>query len=50
MMYPNIRILAELAEDAGLDFRVVVLTRKLEPILTSTTVHRNFAPFISQVT
>lgn len=41
-------MLAELVEGAGLDFRVVVLTRQPLPILTSTTVHRNFGAILPQ--
>lgn len=48
-MYPNVRLLAELVEGAGLNFQVIVLTRRPLEILLSTTVNRNFAPFLHQV-
>jgi len=48
LLHPNLRLLAELVEGAGLDFRVVVLHRSPTDILTSTTVKRNFASFLVQ--
>jgi hypothetical protein len=39
---PDVTVLARLAEDAGVDLRVVVLRRGAEDILRSTTVHRHF--------
>ena len=38
----NIRELAYLAEQAGVDLRIIVLCRPAKEILTSTTEHRNF--------
>ena len=39
---PDVTVLARLAEDAGVDLRVVVLRRGAEDILRSTTMHRHF--------
>jgi len=39
---PDVAVLVRLAEDAGVDLRVVVFTRGAEDILRSTTVHRHF--------
>ena len=39
---PDVRVLAELAEEAGVDLRVVVLQRNALDILMSTTIHRKF--------
>ena len=38
---PDVRVLAELAEEAGVDLRVVVLQRNALDILVSTTVNRH---------
>lgn len=39
---PDLPVLAHLAEEAGVDLRVLVLTRSPKDILVSTTVHRKF--------
>ena len=39
---PDVRLLAKLAEQAGLDLRILVLVRKADEILRSTVYHRNF--------
>lgn len=39
---PDVRVLASLAEEAGLDFRVIVLVRSADEILRSTVYHRHF--------
>ncbi|CAM9508608.1 unnamed protein product, partial [Choristocarpus tenellus] len=44
--HPNLRHLAELAEDADLDLRIVYLTRNAEGILSSTVVNRGFGTYM----
>jgi len=39
---PDIRLLAELAEEAAIDLRILVLQRKSSQILRSTITHRHF--------
>jgi len=39
---PDVRLLAELAEDEGVDFRILVLHRPAAAVLRSTTIHRHF--------
>lgn len=43
LKYPNIRILAELLEFNGFDFRVLILVRNAIDTLLSTSIHRKFA-------
>ena len=38
----NVRALAELCENIGLDFQIILLTRSPENVLISTIVHRGF--------
>ncbi len=40
--YMDLRLLAEVAEDAGVDFRVLYLRRKARDIILADTVHRQF--------
>lgn len=42
LMTPDIRILAKLAEEAGVDLRVIVLSRGYGDIFRSTRIHRHF--------
>lgn len=42
MMYLDLRVLAEVAEAEGVDFRVVYLRRPINGILLADTVHRHF--------
>jgi len=46
LQFPDARMLAELSEGVGADFRVVVLTRSAFKIMMSTTVHRDFGSFM----
>lgn len=41
--YTDLRLLAELAEEEGVDFRVVYLRRSAEDMVVADTVHRQFA-------
>ena len=41
--YPNVRMAAEIAQEAGWDFRVLVLHRSAQQLLVSTVTHRHFA-------
>ena len=41
---PDARHLAELCEQLGLDFQIILLSRNPESILISTVVHRRFGP------
>merc|ERR1712232_846456 len=45
---PNLRTLAELVEECGLDLRVVVLQRRVRDIFASTVTHRRFRPPLEQ--
>lgn len=45
LQYPDIRIIAELFEEALFDLKVIVLTRKPIEIILSTTVKRSFMDF-----
>lgn len=40
--YPDVRLLAEVAEEEGIDLRVVYLQRSARDMLISDTVHRSF--------
>jgi len=40
--YMDLRLLAEVAEAAGVDFRVLYLRRKARDIILANTVHRHF--------
>ena len=42
LQHPNLVTLAKLAEKAGLDLRILVLTRDARDLLASTTEHRGF--------
>lgn len=42
LMYLDLRLLAEVAEEEGVDFRVVYLRRPVKDILVANTVHREF--------
>lgn len=42
LMYLDLRMLAEMAEEEGVDFRVVYLRRPAKDILVANTVHRGF--------
>jgi hypothetical protein len=42
LTHPDVRVLAEVAEEAKIDLRVVVLTRSARAMLYSTVKHRNF--------
>jgi hypothetical protein len=44
LSHPDVRVLAEVAETAEIDFRVVLLTRNARDMLHSTVVHRGFCP------
>lgn len=41
--YTDLRMLAELAEEEGVDLRVVYLRRSAEDVVVADTVHRQFA-------
>ena len=41
---PDARHLAELCEDLGLDFQIILLSRNPESVLISTVIRRNFGP------
>jgi hypothetical protein len=43
--YPDVRLLAEVAERAEVDLRIVVLHREAADLLHSTTGHRHFARY-----
>ena len=45
---PDLRLIAALAEDAGVDLRIVLLIRDAQALLVSTAVHRTFAPWAEQ--
>lgn len=47
---PDVRLLAKIAEEARLDFRVIVLMRTADEILRSTVFHRRFGPEQRQAT
>lgn len=47
--HPDVHLLARLAEQAGVDLRVVVIIRDPASILVSTTINRNFNPFHIQL-
>lgn len=40
--FPDVRVLAELLESLGVDFRILVVVRNAVDVLLSTTVHRHF--------
>lgn len=40
--YVDLRLIAELAEEEGIDFRVVYLQRPAKDMLIANTVHRQF--------
>lgn len=42
MKYIDLRLLAEVAEKEGVDFRVLYLRRSVKDILVADTVHRHF--------
>ena len=42
MKYLDLRMLAEVAEEEGVDFRVLYLRRSVHDMLIANTVHRNF--------
>ena len=42
---PSVLLLARMAEEAGIDFRVVVLQRRVQNLVYSDTVHRRFNRF-----
>lgn len=42
LMYLDLRLLAEMAEEEGVDFRVVYLQRPVNDMLVANTVHRGF--------
>lgn len=42
LTHPDVRVLAEVAEMAEIDFRVVILTRSAKAMLHSTVTHRGF--------
>lgn len=46
--HPDIWELAQIAEDAGEDLRILFLGRQARPLLTSTAVHRHFSPYGTQ--
>jgi len=43
--HPDVWLLAQIAEDVGEDFRILFLGRRARALLTSTVVHRHFAPY-----
>jgi hypothetical protein len=47
---PDVRLLARLAEEAGLDLRIIVLMRQANELLQSTVHHRRFGPEQRQAT
>ena len=40
--HPDVRFIAKIAEQAGVDLRILVLQRHAKQILVSTTIHRHF--------
>ncbi|CAN0336346.1 unnamed protein product [Scytosiphon promiscuus] len=42
LKYVDLRFLAEVAEDEGVDFRVLYLRRSVKGLLNANTIHRNF--------
>ena len=42
MKYLDLRMLAEVAEEEGVDFRVLYLRRSVHDMINANTVHRNF--------
>ena len=49
LQHPSLVTLAKLAEKAGLDLRILVLTRDARDLLASTTEHRGFGEVNKQV-
>lgn len=41
-MYFDLRLMAEVAEAEGVDFRVVYLRRPVKDVILANTVHRRF--------
>lgn len=42
MKYTDLRMLAQFAEEEGLDFRVIYLQRSAKDMLIADTMHRHF--------
>ena len=49
LQHPDMHILARLAEEAGIDLRIILLTRDANDIAVSTTQHREFGSFNDQI-
>lgn len=42
LKYTDLRLLAEVAEEEGVDLRVIYLRRPVKPVLIANTIHREF--------